>query len=188
MAAEGERCFEFELCCLATCVASLLRYDLFIATFVCFQNTEKKKKKKKKVKDEDEDWEKVETQTIGQRFRVAFLDVISLTSSWKLLTCYIAGGQGDAFDSHLLPWSRIPHCPCYLGRLLCCFAVSCVEKLTVDPFFHMQSLLTKNKNIFMEIWCLCLVTYLLAFSPLLGLFLKFNVLIEWSAYNYFINV
>lgn len=55
MAAEGERCFEFELCCLATCVASLLRYDLFIATFVCFQNTEKKKKKKKKVKDEDED-------------------------------------------------------------------------------------------------------------------------------------
>lgn len=135
MAAEGERCFEFELCCLATCVASLLHYDLFIATFVCFQNTEKKKKKKKKVKDEDEDWEKVETQTIGQRFRVAFLDVISLTSSWKLLTCYIAGGQGDAFDSHLLPWSRIPHCPCYLGRLLCCFAVSCVEKLTVDPFF-----------------------------------------------------
>lgn len=44
-----------ELCCLAAHVVLLLHYSLFIATFVCFQNTEKKKKKKKKVKDEDED-------------------------------------------------------------------------------------------------------------------------------------
>ncbi|NXO94186.1 NOP58 protein, partial [Certhia brachydactyla] len=44
-----------EPCCLATRVALLFHSTLFMATFVCLQNTEKKKKKKKKAKDEGED-------------------------------------------------------------------------------------------------------------------------------------
>ncbi|NXC01261.1 NOP58 protein, partial [Orthonyx spaldingii] len=41
--------------CLDTHVALLDHYPLFMATFVCLQNTEKKKKKKKKMKNESED-------------------------------------------------------------------------------------------------------------------------------------
>lgn len=152
-------CFGCEPCCLAIRVALLFHYALFMATFVCLQNTEKKKKKKKKMRVEGEDWwGPGKTLALGQLL-------------WSSIS------QHDLFS--LLLKTNFP--VLQEGKEMGLIAVFSLEQDTLVSLiirritgffclkihnrssFHNQSPLIRNKNIFMEILCLCLLTCLLVF-------------------------